>query len=160
MAHVDSLDRVKELGLGDSYEELKRFGYATFGRLAFASTFAPGVSDGALLENDLVIKVLGASSHPDACVLRRLFYEAHTLVAMDLRRTVDSRDDDQPRKLPTSEREARRKTLQAKIPGVTLEGELDPSNRLQDLAHDMFDQNVLRHIDWRTAPKETRRSTT
>ena len=156
-AHLDSEAhfeaRVNQLGLQPQLEKLKKLGFRTFGRFAHSSTFVPGVSDGAILEKDLIVKVLGTRDHPEACQLQRLFYEAYTLISVDLRRQVDRTDEDLPRRLPVAERESRRRELSSKLAGMTLEGELDPSNRLQDIANDMYEENLLRYISWEDCTK-------
>ena len=156
-AHVDSQAffsaRLLALGLTPFTDKFTRLGFTTLGRLAFSSTFCPGLSDGAVLENDLVVKILGSSEHPDACQIRRLFYEAHTLATADLRRTVERDQDAPPRVLPNEERVSRRTSLASQLTGIKMEGELEPSNRLQDLVQDMHDVNLLQYVGWELCTK-------
>jgi hypothetical protein len=64
---------------------------------------------------------------------------------MNLRR-LERTDDDQPRKLPNIEREARRKALAARLPGLRLVGELDPSHAIVDLVTTMRDNDIYHHV--------------
>ena len=59
---------------------------------------------------------------------------------------MERTDDDQPRKLPNVEREARRSALAGRLPGLRLVGELDVSHALVDLVTTMRDDDVFRHV--------------
>ena len=131
--------RIISLELTPFAQQFHDLGSRPFGRLAFSTSYIPGISDGALLDKGLMIKVMGRADHHDACQLR-LFFDAYTLVSVDLRRQVERSEDDLPRRLPVAERGSRRATLAAKLPGMTREGELVPSNRLQDIAKDMYEE--------------------
>ena len=131
-------ERIRELRLQDHLERFRGRGWTTFGTFAFAADYTPGHGDPAKFTEEVVVPALGSAEHADRYVLRRLFFEAYTLVAADLRRRVEATEDDAPRRMPTSEREARRSRLAARLAGLSLEGELDPSFHLQDLAYDMY----------------------
>ena len=74
---------------------------------------------------------------PQAALVRRLYFEATTLAAADMRRWIDRVDDDSVPPLPTEEREARLARLQARLVGLELSGDLDPSSSLIHAVHTM-----------------------
>ena len=147
MALVDSVAefvaRVLALQLGDFAVKLAERGIDTYATLAFAINFTPR-GDDAVFVNKLAILVLGSEDHLKEPAWRRLFVEAYTLTSANLARKA---------KLPTAERESRRKRLQDPLPGLKLEDQLDPSHRLIDAAHEMADKNVVLFIDSTTTEK-------
>ena len=103
-------NRVAELGLDAHVARFITAGWLTLADLAFASSFVPG-GDEAAFTTDIVTVGLGSATHADKAKLRRLFFEAYTLAAADLRRRMETNSDDLPRKIPGVEREERRKRV-------------------------------------------------
>ena len=64
----------------------------------------PSQADDTAFINDVVVPVLGRDDHPKKAILRRVYYEAYTLAAADMKRKVERTEDDAPRKLPAAER--------------------------------------------------------
>ena len=50
--------------------------------------------------------------------------------------------------LPPAERNSRRDGVARRLPGLKIEGELDPSHLLPDLAFAIWDSNVVSHVTW------------
>jgi hypothetical protein len=146
-------ERVRLLELSEHLERFRAQGWTTLGNFAFASDFVPGVSDGEIFVKDVVVPGLADPAHPDRLKLRRLYVEAYTLAAYEMRRRCEAADDDAPRRLPVLEREARRGQVARRLVGHRIEGELDPSYRLQDLAYELYDQNVVKHLPWELCTK-------
>ena len=113
--------RFKELGLGGFEDNFRKEGWTTFGRFAFSCDYVPG-QDSSNFDKVVSLKGLGAEDHKDKLVARRLFYEAYTMTAGDLKRRLDRNEEDAPRKIPSGEREARRKRLQARLNGTKIQG--------------------------------------
>lgn len=147
--------RAVELGLGEQVAKMKDLNIKSFADLATSTDWAPGSGHSEVFINDVVVPILGDKDHLLKNCLRRLFLESFTLFAGDLKARTEHRGEDVPLKLPTIERESRFRALQARLPGTTLTGELEPSTRLIDLAHAMFEDNVVRYIEW---PALTKRS--
>ena len=61
-------------------------------------------------------------------------------------RRLERTDEDQPRKLPRVEREARRAKLAERLTGLKLEGELEVSHALVDLCQQMRDDDAFKHV--------------
>ena len=70
---------------------------------------------------DVVVPILGEDL-TRVNALRRLYFEALTLMTANMRTQVERTDDDRPRKLSLPEREARHKQIQPKIQGLDLDG--------------------------------------
>ena len=149
---VDSIpvfeERVRSLGLEEHLNRFRELGWTTLGNLAFASDYVPGQSEGSVFTKDLVVPALKEAEHPDRFKLRRLFVEAFSLAASDLRRRCEFAEGDEPRRLPVLEREARRDRVAKRLTGLNLVGELEPSFRLQDLVFEIFDANNIKYVPW------------
>ena len=87
-----------------------------------------------------------------AAVLRRLYFENHTLTAADLRSKVERSWDEPPKRRPPPERHSQLETIKAKLTGVDLRGPNEPSHHLIDLCAAMVEESVLRYIQWEDLP--------
>jgi hypothetical protein len=145
--------RVRELHLDAHLDRFRALGWTSLGSLAYASDFVPGVSDGAIFAREVAVPALGSEDHADKHLLRRLYVEAYSLATFELRRRCESTEDDAPRRLPPAERNSRRKRIANRLPGLCLEGELDPSHRLQDLAFEIWDTDTVKYISLEHATK-------
>ncbi|CAK0909772.1 unnamed protein product, partial [Prorocentrum cordatum] len=142
-------EQAKLYGLAEFIPKLAEKGWDTFGNLAFCTTCIPGQGGDSKLSRDLITPVLGSAEHPQAAALRRLHFEARTIAAADLRRRVERADADPPRRLPNAEKEERRKVVADRLgPGLRLEGNLDPSYGLIDLATGFYEDDRLQYIPW------------
>ena len=142
-------ERVTELGLAEALPELRVKHWDTFGSLAFASSYVPGVTDDAVFIRDVVTPVLGNGQHPKRHILRRLYYESYTHAAADLKMKTERKGDEATlRKLPNPERLARWAALKRALPGIRFEGQAEPSNALVDRVCSMHEDHALRYIPW------------
>ncbi len=94
-------ERAKSFGVTDAvYQLLKAANYSTFGRLAFCSSYQVGSNDEKPLM-DALEAALGREVTPaEAPALRRLYYEASTMVMSDLKSRVERTESSEPKKLP------------------------------------------------------------
>jgi len=154
---VDSVpvfeDRVRAPGLEAHLERFRALGWTTLASLGFASDYVPGQSDAAVFTSDIVVPVLREADHVDRFRLRRLYVEAFSLAASEIRRRCETGEDDTPRRLPLLEREDRRRRLAERLVGVRVEGDLEPSHALQDLAYALYDGNVVKYVPWEACTK-------
>ena len=155
---VDSVayfeERVREFHLEAHLERFRALGWTSLACLAYASDFVPGVSEGAIFNREIAeVAFPGVENHPDKHLLRRFYVEAYSLATWELRRKCESTEDDAPRKLPPAEHNSRRDRVARHLPGLKIEGELDPSHRPQDLAFAIWDTNVVSHVTWECATK-------
>ena len=72
---------------------------------------------------------------------------------MELSRKLESRGEEVPRKMPTAEREERRRHLAARLVGLEMEDENDPAHCLMDLAVGIYEDNCVKYIPWQKCPK-------
>ena len=108
-------DSALTIGLSRAtFDSVVAQGWDTMAKFAFACPQAPGVGDDAIFRRDVVTPVLGPAPLAGAMAsLRRLFFEAYTLVASDMKSRVERTDDDPPKKMPRVERQARLLALRA-----------------------------------------------
>ena len=83
----------------------------------------------------------------DVSSLRRLLFESQTLVMAQLREQVSNPEMQMTRKLPPVEREAKMRQLRARLPGVLLEHQLEPSHALLNLVAQMWETRQLQYIE-------------
>jgi hypothetical protein len=138
-------ERMQYLELGAHEEHFKTIGWITFSKLAYATTYTPGGDEDKYTE-EITVKGLKDANHPDKGVLRRLFFEAYTLSAGDLKSQLESPTLDAPRVVPNAERLARRRRAAEQLPGLELKGELDISDALLDRTIDMYDRNGIYYL--------------
>ena len=138
--------RAVQLGISMAAINLmKAGGVSTMGSYAFCCLFQPGSTDETLLV-DTLTRLLGAGPTPEQMIgLRRLFFESHTLAIVDMRSRLEH-NDDQPKKILGPERNSRMAELRLRLPGLTIQGDLEFSNSLLDKTIDQLDRNELRFI--------------
>ena len=135
-----------EQGLAAHKARFEAAGWYTCSDLVFATTFTPQNGQEDRYDADILMVGLGDRTHRDKGKLRRIFYEAYTVVGSEMRRKTEAGPSDAPRAVPNAEREARRAAAAIELKGVKLEDELDISDRLIDRAIDMYDSNVLGYL--------------
>ncbi|CAE7382974.1 unnamed protein product [Symbiodinium sp. CCMP2592] len=156
MALIDSEASLKQRCLpieGDDslFESLKANGVKTLRQLAFAlgSPQTPP-SDDAL--RDLAAKVYKCAEGTQPTIgqianVRMLIFEASTLVVAQLRAQATADDSDLAgRKLPHVEKQARLTSQKSRLPGLLIEGELQPSYALVDACALMAESNSITWI--------------
>ena len=141
-------ERVAALGLSAHEERFRAAGWSTYAELAFSTSYIPGQPDDEKFLEQIVERGLGAREHADLAAIRRLFFEAYSLASADLKRKVEGSSEDLPRKVTVAERQERRVTVERRLVGLSLTGELDISNRLLDVFIQLAEDNVLRYVAW------------
>jgi hypothetical protein len=142
-------ERASSIGIDDAtVQALTVQGWSTLGEFAFATAQAPGTSsDDTQFRRDVVEPALGANPGPGPVAqLRRLFFEAYTMVASDMRSRVERTDDDPPKKLPRVERENRIDAIRRRLPGARLTDEREPGPSVVDAFTQMADDGQLRYV--------------
>lgn len=140
--------RARAIGLTDEMiQALGLRGWTTHATFTFAVATQPGADEQAFADGVLV-PVLGQADHVAAPKLRRLFFEAHTLTSADLRRKVDSTEQEAPRKLPAPEIAQRLTMLQARINPILIANVLEPSHHLINAIVQCVEDGRIRYIEW------------
>ena len=141
--------RVKECQLYEYWNRFEALGWTTMGAFAFSANHQPGSPDETSFLNEVVIPVVGDVNHPLKAMLRRLHFEAFSMVAEEARRRASRTDDEEkPRKLPLAEKAVRLQAIQDELVGLDISGELEPSDHLVDRMVTMQEDGVLKFILW------------
>jgi hypothetical protein len=138
---------MEEIGVTDRGKAaVTKAGYTTLGHLAFG-VGQPGVPVPEQEFGRFAANVLGgmASMH-DVSSLRRLLFESHTMVMAQLREQVANPETGLTRKMPPVERDAKMRQLKARLPGVILEHQLEPSHGLLNLVAQIWETRQLQYI--------------
>jgi hypothetical protein len=147
--------RALEIGLTrDEIATITRLGWSTYGKLAFASNCTPGQADERpVLE--LAAAITGRTPPPAdrLPLVRRLVFESYTLAAAELRTRMERKEDDGPRKLTQAERAERHSSQAARLTGLDLTGEMEPSHTLVDAIFQMMEDNQLKYVRWEQCTK-------
>ena len=141
--------RFLEIGLTDAnYEAFNAEGLNTLGTFAFACNYAPGAADERPLVT-LATNVLGsAPSTKEMACIRRLFSEAYSTIAADIRTKVEACDEASVKKLPPAERSQRLKDQQVRLAGLDLRGNYEPGDSLVDRAVAAYESDRVIYITW------------
>ena len=125
-------ERALSFGLDEAtLNRLIARGYGHFWQeLAFCSAYRPGQSDEAPLMTALA-NILGRNvDDGEAPALRRLHFEASTLVMSDMKNRVERTDTTEPRRLPMAERTSRLEKQRNDLVGVVINQDNEPSHSL------------------------------
>ena len=142
-------ERMVQLGLEEFWDAFEQKGWTSYGIFAYSSSYTPGSQDDSKFLKEVVAELLGSEGHQKAAVVRRLYFESYTVATAELRRRHDRTEDEAPRKIPATEKEARRKVLAEKLrPGLRMVDDLDPSYCLIDSLCQMHDDNNLLYVAW------------
>ena len=107
----------------------------TLAKLAFSVSYQPGINDDVALRAlaDAVFVNMPVTPGVIAC-LRRFHFEAYSISANELRSRLEVTSETAPRKLATAERSARSDRQAAKLVGLVIADQFEPSHALVDLA--------------------------
>eukprot|EP00435_Cladocopium_sp_Y103_P015756 s2708_g3.t2 len=159
--------KLKENGL-DGYKLLMSGkGWTTLSTFAFASSWAPGTGDDtAFMEQvqsllNIVFAVAcyqpflsTSTSELTWCrkyhaKLRKLYHEAYTIVAAELRTRLEGTqeaDGSKTRKLPPVERKTRWAQVKQRYPHLQIGDQLEPAHHVVDKCHSMKVEGELRYL--------------
>ena len=145
--------RVLDLGLDDLLPALRTRRIDSWGSFAYSCDYVPGSEDRESFFD--LLTSLGVDRRGNQVpAVRRLFYEAVSLAAEELKAKTQRREDDPPRRLPPVERSARLQALQGRLgTAVRLRGESEPSDHLLDMVVQMVDDGRLRYVAWEECTK-------
>ncbi|CAE7037204.1 unnamed protein product [Symbiodinium sp. CCMP2592] len=135
-----------EVGLSrESLRALADHGIDTLSKLAY-SCGQPGTPLPQSEFDDFISTVMPAALLGEKGRVKRLLFESQALLLNDLREQVTQPDKWSTRDVPTVERQKRMEAVRASIPGVVLEGSLEPSHGLLNAACRMEREGQLRYI--------------
>ncbi len=139
--------RAAEVGLSNGgLTNLRRHGFDSLGKLAF-SHGQPGMQIEADPFHRYAQNLLGGMmTLGDEAALKRLLFEGHTMVLSQLREAVSNPEAAHSRRLPQVERSAKLADLKARLVGVCIERQLDPSHSLLDATSQMYESQQLAYL--------------
>ncbi|CAE6970568.1 unnamed protein product [Symbiodinium sp. CCMP2592] len=136
----------RNVGLSrESLRALADHGIDTLSKLAY-SCGQPGTPLPQSEFDDFISTVMPAALLGEKGSVKRLLFESQALLLNDLREQVTQPDKWSTRDVPTVERQKRMEAVRASIPGVVLEGSLEPSHGLLNAACRMEREGQLRYI--------------
>jgi hypothetical protein len=120
-------------------------GIDTMGKFAFASSYMPGQDETPLIA---MLEEAGGQVPTlfQKSVCRRLAFESHALVIEDTKFRLEKPVDALPRKMALAERASRYRAQAARLVGISLVGENDPSHQLLDLVAQQAEENLVKFI--------------
>ena len=126
--------KAREAGITDpNVAVLKNRGFKTLSQVAYMVS-QPGVP---MPESDFATFCsahFASFSIGEISSLRRLIFESQTLTVASLRLQVSDPDASSKQKMPEAERDVRLENLKRSLPGITIEGHLEPARSLLDAA--------------------------
>ena len=125
---------------------MKVAGITSLGILAYSH----GQPGQAVVDGDFTTWVQGTIgvgiSLADTAGIKRLLFEAHTLVLASLKEQVTSPDALLTKKVPSTEREAKMRVVRANLTGLVIEGASEPGHALLDSAAQMYHANEVKYL--------------
>ena len=79
--------------------------------------------------------------------VRRLAFEARTLLVASLRQIVDQKEDGAPKKIGAAERETRMASIRTELAGLLICDDNEPSHALLEKTCQIFETNTLRYLE-------------
>ncbi len=139
--------RCKDVKLSaNTIRDLNAAGITSLGILAY-SHGQPGqaLSDAAF---DTWIRgaISAGISLADSSGVKRLLFEAHTLVLASLKEQISSPDAHLTRRVPQSERESKMENIKATLVGLNIEGPTEPGHALLDACAQMYHANEVKYL--------------
>ena len=140
--------RASEIGLtSEAIQAIKNAGANSLSKLAFAvgqrgQPISSNEVDGFLRNALGRDPTLAENAH-----VRRLAFEAQTLLVASLRQVVDSKDDGAPKRIGAAERETRMASIRAELGGLSISDEYEPSHMLLEKACQIYETNTLKYLE-------------
>ena len=131
-------------------DALEEAGIDTFAKYAFCSQYQPGAPDERPLTEFLRNALGEAPTEAMMSKYRRLFFESHALCLQDLRQKVERTDHTETKVLPLAEKVERINQVKAKLPGLLITQQLEPSHQLVDKVVQQWEENSLRYMELST----------
>ena len=121
--------RATEIGLSqETIQAIKDAGASTLSALAFA-VGQPGTPIVSQEVDNFLRAALGRDpTLAENNGVRRLAFEAQTLLVASLRQVVEHRDDGAPKRIGAAERETRMNAIRAELGGLCIADEYEPSH--------------------------------
>ena len=141
--------RALEIGMSEGlYNLLKDNGVQTYGAFAFICPYTPGQGDEAVLIDATEAIIRRSLTPPEKIVVRRLFFESHTMAIADMKQRFEREDTAEPTRVPMPERMARLEAQKTRLPGLHYSSETEPSHKCVDTVFQMITDQQISWIPW------------
>ena len=140
--------RAKEIGLSAAVvQNLKDAGVNHLSALAFA-VGQPGQAISVTDVDTFLQNAMGrAPTLAENTAIRRLAFEAQTLITASLRQIVEARDDGTPKRIGAAERETRMAAIRVELGGLCISDDNEPSHLLLEKACQIGETNTLKYLE-------------
>ena len=142
-------DRAEQIGVEGRYiDKFVNKNFASFGRYAFCVVYSPQHTDETPLRRFLADPLEEEPEPDQMAILRRLFFEAHTMTLTDARQRVEAQPDPAmaTKRMATAERVARQREQQERLGGLVFTPETIPANNVVDLFVEMCESGILSYV--------------
>ena len=141
--------RALEIGMSEALCNLLRDnGVSTHGAFAFICPYIAGQGDEAVLMDATEALIHRPLTAPEEIVIRRLFFEAHTMSIADMKQRFEREDTSEPTRVPMPERIARLEAQKTRLPGLHYSSETEPSHKCVDTVSQMITDQQITWIPW------------
>ena len=141
--------RALEIGMSEALCNLLRDnGVSTYGAFAFICPYIPGQGDEAVLMDATEALIHRPLTAPEKIVIRRLFFEAHTMSIADMKQRFEREDTSEPTRVAMPERIARLEAQKTRLPGLHYSSETEPSHKCVDTVFQMITDQQITWIPW------------
>ena len=152
MAVTDSapnfLARCASLGITQTVQDsLVASGLDTISKFAFCSSYVPGQTNVRPFVEAITNALMRDPTVGELAALRRLLHESYSMTAAELKQIVERQEDQSIKRLAQPERADRLAKQQTRLPGIQIRGNVEPSDRLVDLAVSMYEENRISYIE-------------
>ena len=97
----------------------------------------------------MATRILGtAPSTQEMACIRRLFSEAYSTIAADMRSKVEASDEAAVKKLAPAERSQRLQDQQRRLAGIDIRGNFEPGDSLVDRCVAAYESDRISYIGW------------
>ena len=128
--------RALEIGMSEGlYNLFRENGVETYGAFAFICPYAPGQGDETVLIDATEAIIRRPLTAAEKIVVRRLFFESHTMAIADMKQRFEREDTAEPTRVPMPERMARLEAQKARLPGLHYSSETEPSHKCVDTVY-------------------------
>ena len=135
-------------------ERFETKGITTLGELAFSTSYMPGQGDEEVFKKEVLGGIVDVTIEREAKlvgIIRRLFFEAFTVSAYNLRTQLERKGDEPPAQLNNIERLERRKAFEAQHSNrgpSYWEGDRKASDDMLDAYFSMWEQRDVVFLPW------------
>ncbi|CAE7034318.1 unnamed protein product [Symbiodinium sp. CCMP2592] len=142
--------RARAIALGLDEAVLQKIvdgGIDTLAKFAFSSSYTPGAQDEKPFLDSIATLLGRDGSVGELSVLRRLFHESYSLTSAELKQSVERVEDGPVKRLAQPDRADRLAKQQKRLPGISIRGPLEPSDRLVDRCVAIYEENRLVYVE-------------